>query len=84
MKKTIDVQAAVAIAAGEAIAAKTQGTFGVGALLLDHFGNVLKAIHNNVIRDGLIWDPTAHGERQLIDWYYAEVARARSCRRRAS
>lgn len=75
MKKTIDVQAAVAIAAGEAIAAKTQGTFGVGGVMLDRFGNVLKALHNHVIRDGLIWDPTAHGERQLIDWYYAEVAR---------
>ena len=76
-KKTIDVQAAVAIAAAEAIAAKTQGTFGVGGLMLDQYGNVLQSLHNNVVKDGLIFDPTAHGERQLIDWYYAERAKGR-------
>ncbi|KQQ47176.1 hypothetical protein ASF61_00520 [Duganella sp. Leaf126] len=76
-KKTIDVQAAVAIAASEAIAAKTQGTFGVGGLMLDQHGTVLKSLHNNVVRHGLVFDPTAHGERQLIDWYYAERARGR-------
>jgi cytosine deaminase len=76
-KKTIDVQAAVAIAAAEAIAAKTQGTFGVGGLMLDQHGNVLQSLHNNVIKQGLIFDPTAHGERQLIDWYYAELAKGR-------
>ena len=68
MKKAIDVQAAVAIAASEAIAAKTQGTFGVGGVMLDGRGTVLKALHNNVIKHGLIYDPTAHSERQLIDW----------------
>lgn len=77
LKKTIDVQAAVAIAASEAIAAKTQGTFGVGGLLLDQYGSVLKSLQNNVVRDGLIFDPTAHGERQLIDWYFAERAKGR-------
>jgi tRNA(Arg) A34 adenosine deaminase TadA len=76
-KKTIDVQAAVAIAASEAIAAKTQGSFGVGALMLDQQGNVLQSLHNNVVKQGLIFDPTAHGERQLIDWYYAEQAKGR-------
>lgn len=76
-KKTIDVQAAVAIAAAEAIAAKTQGTFGVGGLMLDQHGNVLQSLHNNVIKQGLVFDPTAHGERQLIDWYYAERAKGR-------
>jgi cytosine deaminase len=58
LRKTIDVQAAVAIAASEAIAAKAQGTFGVGGLLLDQHGNVLKSLPNNVVRDGLIFDPT--------------------------
>jgi cytosine deaminase len=77
LRKTIDVQAAVAIAASEAIAAKAQGTFGVGGLLLDQHGNVLKSLQNNVVRDGLIFDPTAHGERQLIDWYFAERAKGR-------
>lgn len=76
-KKTIDVQAAVALAAAQAIAAKTQGTFGVGGLMLDQHGNVLKSLHNNVVKNGLIFDPTAHGERQLIDWYHAERAKGR-------
>jgi len=74
LKKAIDVQTAVALAATHAIAAKAQGTFGVGGVLLDQYGNVLKALANNVVRDGLIFDPTAHGERQLIDWYFAERA----------
>jgi tRNA(Arg) A34 adenosine deaminase TadA len=73
--KTIDVQAAVAIAAAEAMTAKAQGTFGVGGVLLDQSGNVLQSMHNNVVRNGLIFDPTAHGERQLVDWYFAERAR---------
>jgi tRNA(Arg) A34 adenosine deaminase TadA len=72
LKKAIDVQAAVALAATQAIAARSQGTFGVGGVLLDARGNVLKALQNNVVREGLIFDPTAHGERQLIDWYFAE------------
>lgn len=76
-KKTIDVQAAVAIAASEAIAAKTQGTFAVGGLMLDQHGNVLQSLHSNVIKHGLIYDPTAHAERQLIDWYFAEQAKGR-------
>ncbi|MDC8757154.1 nucleoside deaminase [Janthinobacterium fluminis] len=75
MNKTIDVQAAVAIAAAEAMTAKTQGTFGVGGVLLDQSGNVLCSMHNNVVKNGLIFDPTAHGERQLVDWYFAERAR---------
>ncbi len=77
LKKAIDVQAAVALAATQAIAAKTQGTFGVGGVLLDARGNLLKALQNNVVRDGLVFDPTAHGERQLIDWYFAERAMGR-------
>jgi tRNA(Arg) A34 adenosine deaminase TadA len=78
LNKTIDVQAAVAIAAAEALSAKAQGTFGVGGVLLDQYGKVLRSVHNNVVRDGLIYDPTAHGERQLIDWYFAERAAGRA------
>ena len=77
MNKTIDVQAAVTIAASEALAAKSQGTFGVGGILLDQSGNLLASLHNNVIRHGLTFDPTAHGERQLVDWYFAERAKGR-------
>jgi tRNA(Arg) A34 adenosine deaminase TadA len=77
LTRAIDIQTAVAMAAAQAIAAKTQGTYGVGGVLLDQKGNVLKALQNNVVCDGLIFDPTAHGERQLIDWYFAEAARGR-------
>ena len=66
------------MAASLAIAAKTEGTFGVGGVLLDERGNVLKALQNNVMRDGLVFDPTAHGERQLIDWYFSERAQGRA------
>jgi len=65
----------VAIAAAEALAAKAQGTFAVGGVLLDGAGNVLQSMHNNVVRDGLVFDPTAHGERQLVDWYFAQAAK---------
>lgn len=78
LTRAIDIQSAVALAASQAIAAKTQGTFGVGGVLLDQQGNVLKALQNNVVCDGLIFDPTAHGERQLIDWYFAERGRGRA------
>ena len=47
-------------------------------MLLDQYGNVLKSLQNNVVREGLIFDPTAHGERQLIDWYFAERAAGRA------
>jgi tRNA(Arg) A34 adenosine deaminase TadA len=77
LKKAIDVQAAVALAAGEAIAARSQGTFGVGGVMLDQHGNVLLSLSNNVVRDGLVFDPTAHGERQLIDAYFADRAQGR-------
>lgn len=78
MNRTIDIQAAVAIAAAQALAARTQGTFGVGGVLLDGAGNVLQAMHNNVVKDGLVADPTAHGERQLVDWYFAQQAQGRA------
>lgn len=74
-KRIVDIQAAVALAASEAIAAKERGTFGVGGVMLDQHGNVLMAVANDVVREGLIHDPTAHGERQLIDWYFAERAK---------
>ncbi|KAI9701647.1 MAG: hypothetical protein M1820_006418 [Bogoriella megaspora] len=51
------------------------GTFAIGGILLDKTGNVLKEIHNNVVREGKISDPTAHAERQLISWYYEQIHR---------
>ena len=53
-----------------------QGTFGVGGILFrNDTGEVVKELHNNVFvplknKDSFIKDPTAHGERQLVSWYY--------------
>ncbi|MGL4560934.1 MAG: nucleoside deaminase [Brevinema sp.] len=55
-----------------AIQAYSQGTFSVGGMLIDINGNLIKKMHNNVVNKNFIQDPTAHGERQLIDWYFME------------
>lgn len=68
------VEGAVNEAANQAVHAYCQGTFSVGGVMLDNAGNVLNAIHNNVVKDDMTLDPTAHGERQLIDWYYEQIA----------
>ena len=49
--------------------ASSSGTFGVGGILLDTDGNVICEMHNQVIEGSRINDPTAHGERQIVDWY---------------
>jgi len=50
--------------------AAASGTFGVGGLMLARGGRVISEAVNAVIVDGVVRDPTAHVERQLIDWYY--------------
>lgn len=62
----------------QAMQAAAQGTFAVGGCLLENAtGRLLHAVHNNVLKPlagagkAFIYDPTAHGERQLVDWYYA-------------
>ena len=68
-------------AAGRAVElakeAAKQGTFGVGGLLVDKFGNVMAEATNAVVRNGETCDPTAHVERQLIDWYTSRPRRLR-------
>ncbi|MTK63664.1 MAG: nucleoside deaminase, partial [Methanobacterium sp.] len=49
-------------------------TFGVGGVLLDSSGKIWAAERNQVLKDKVINDPTAHGERQLVSWYYARLA----------
>ena len=70
----VSVEAAAAAAANQAMLAYCQNTFSVGGVMLDGTGKVLNAIHNNVVMNNKTNDPTAHGERQLIDWYYAQIA----------
>lgn len=50
--------------------AADSGTFGVGGILMDLDGNVLAEMHNQVIKNGRTNDPTAHGERQIVEWYF--------------
>jgi len=50
--------------------AAASGTFGVGGILADRSGQVLAESINAVIEHGRVEDPTAHVERQLVDWYF--------------
>jgi tRNA(Arg) A34 adenosine deaminase TadA len=59
------------IAVKEAERARDMGTFGVGGLLAGNDGAIYKTIRNRVIREGSVHDPTAHVERQLVDWYFS-------------
>ncbi len=58
--------------------AADQGTFAVGGCIVENSsGRVLQAMANNVLKPlsttGAVftYDPTGHGERQLVSWYYA-------------
>ena len=76
-KKAANAEQAVQIAVDKSIEASLQNTFAVGGILLDNrTGTVLCALHNNVLeifehsKLFRLHDPTAHGERQLVDWYF--------------
>jgi tRNA(Arg) A34 adenosine deaminase TadA len=53
-----------------ALRAAQNGTFGVGGLLIHDSGTIVAEATNSVIRSGQVLDPTAHVERQLVDWYF--------------
>lgn len=57
-----------------AVKAASQGTFGVGGVLLGPHREVIAISCNRVIADGKVADPTAHGERQVVDWYFEQKA----------
>ena len=78
-----NAQEAVSIAAQESIAAAQQKTFAVGGAIINNATQeLIVAMHNNVLMPYpftnttyfLPHDPTAHGERQLVDWYYKNAA----------
>jgi len=77
MNRIATADQAVRIAAGKSIEASLQNTFAVGGALVENrSGKVICALHNNVLEPFenrklfLLHDPTAHGERQLVDWYF--------------
>ncbi|NBA98342.1 nucleoside deaminase [Pseudomonas sp. R5(2019)] len=76
-------QEAIDSVANQAILAALQQTFAVGGAIINtSTGEVIAALHNNVLMPFpgsstpyfLPHDPTAHGERQLVDWYYENAA----------
>lgn len=75
--KIASADQAVTVAAEKSIEASLQNTFAVGGALIDNrSASVICALHNNVLEAYekrkflLLHDPTAHGERQLVDWYF--------------
>jgi cytosine deaminase len=82
MQQVENAQQAMEVVANQAVLASLQSTFAVGGALIENAtGAVMMAMHNNVLEpyprsDGAftLHDPTAHGERQLVDWYYANAA----------
>jgi cytosine deaminase len=74
--------AAAQLALFKAQEANANGTFGVGGAIIENStGRVIVALSNRVLaklqpavqhKDGetYTYDPTAHGERQLVYWYY--------------
>lgn len=67
-----DLNDAVGLVADEATIAKCNGTFSVGGALFDSAGDLIYQMHNTVVDGDLLSDPTAHGERQLVDWYFSQ------------
>lgn len=66
----VNAEEAAVQAARLAERAAEAGTFGVGGFLMDRSGRILAEAVNAVVRDGQVQDPTAHVERQLVDWYF--------------
>lgn len=80
----VDADAAASVVLEQAMQASSQGTFAVGGAIIENAtGRVIQVMHNNVLRPlqnpiinidlaikNFTYDPTAHGERQLVSWYY--------------
>ena len=67
----LDAEQAATRVADLAEEALQSGTFGIGGLLMGLDGRVIAQARNAVIHGNSVFDPTAHVERQLVDWYFA-------------
>lgn len=77
-----NAQGAAEVALSRAQAANASGTFGVGGAIIENSsGRMIFALSNHVLEtlkpavqitpgEAYTYDPTAHGERQLVYWYY--------------
>jgi cytosine deaminase len=80
-----NAEQAAAIALAMARLASSDGTYGVGGVIIENAtGKVIKAMQNRVVQPlasnigsmsnrAYTNDPTAHGEVQLVTWYYANA-----------
>jgi cytosine deaminase len=80
-----NAEEAAAIALTMARLASSDGTYGVGGVIIENAtGKVIKAMQNRVVQPlasnigtmsnrAYTNDPTAHGEVQLVTWYYANA-----------
>ena len=70
-------QQAAELVLEQVIKASRQGTFAVGGILIENkTGKVIHTAHNRVVSqlrsgDAFPLNPTNHGERQIVSWYYA-------------
>lgn len=82
---TSNAEESSAIALSMAILASNEKTYGVGGVIIENAtGKVIKAMPNRVVQTlgsnigsmsnrSYTNDPTAHGEVQLVTWYYANA-----------
>ena len=68
-----NVQEAAVWALNAAVQAASQGSTGVGGVLLGPHRELIAMSCNRVWADGKLADPTAHGERQMVDWYFEKA-----------
>lgn len=72
------IEEAVRAALAEAQNAASKCSYGVGGVMIDlRNEEIVHTMQNAVITNGRLIDPTAHGERQLVDWYYAQSDRSK-------
>lgn len=67
-----DTQEAARWALEAGLKAAAMGSTGVGGVMLGPHRELLAISSNRVYSEGKMVDPTAHGERQLVDWYFEQ------------
>lgn len=68
----LNTQEAASWALAAALQAAAHGSTGVGGVMLGPHRELLAISSNRVYHEGKLVDPTAHGERQLVDWYFEQ------------
>jgi cytosine deaminase len=70
----MSMEACLASAYNQAYEAYKKNSYGVGGVMVNaQNGSIIRQMQNTVITDNRLLDPTCHGERQLVDWYYTQT-----------